>query len=93
MSSLPEANKIVHEAKRENIGLQLEAAYRLRLSQAYQEIKKRLDYQVAVQSAYKRLEREQAINYIIGEVNKSIGPAQVRCHSNIAETPIYFKLN
>lgn len=67
----------MHEAKRENIGLQLEAFYRLRLSQAYQEIKKRLDYQVAVQSAYKRLEREQALNYIIGEVNKSIGPAQV----------------
>ena len=35
------------------------------------------DYQVAVQGVYKRLERDQAINYIIGEVHKSIGPNQV----------------
>lgn len=57
--------------------MQLEAAFRQRLAQVHQEVKRRLDYQVSVQSVYKRLEREQAINYIIGGVNKSIGPALV----------------
>jgi len=76
LQSLPDANKLINEAKRENVHLQLESAYRARLAQVYQEVKKRLDYQVAVQGVYKRLEREQAINYIISEVHKSIGPNQ-----------------
>jgi len=76
LSTLPQANAIIHEAKRENVLLQLEAAYRQRLQQAYQDVKKRLDYQVSIQNAFKRLEREQAINYINGEVSKSIGATQ-----------------
>jgi F-type H+-transporting ATPase subunit b len=77
LTSMKEANTIIHKAKRENVELQLEGLYRQRLHQVYTDVKKRLDYQVAVQTAFKRLEREQAINYIIGQVNKSIGPAQV----------------
>jgi len=76
LSTLPEANALVNAAKRENVHLQLEAAFRQRLASVYQEVKRRLDYQVAVQNAYKRVEREQAISYIIGQVNKSIGAAQ-----------------
>jgi len=76
LQSLPEANKLINLAKRENVHLQLETLYRSRLAQVYQEIKKRLDYQVSVQGVFKRLERDQAINYIIGEVHKSIGPNQ-----------------
>jgi len=76
LKSLPEANALVNAAKRENIQLQLESEYRSRVSQVYQEVKKRLDYQVAVQGVHKRLERNEAVNYIIGEVNKSIGPTQ-----------------
>lgn len=78
MQSLPEANKIIHAAKKENVQLQLEAAYRQRLHQLYQEVKRRLDYQLSVQNVYKRLEKEQAINYILNQVNASIGPNQVR---------------
>jgi len=74
--NLPEVNKLAHEAKRENILLQLEAAYRARLAQINSEVRRRLDYQVAVQGVYKRLERDQAISYILGEVNKSLGAAQ-----------------
>jgi F-type H+-transporting ATPase subunit b len=77
LKTLPDANKLINEAKRENIHLQLESAFRQRLAQVHQEVKKRLDYQVAVQNVYKRVEREQAINYILGEVNKSIGANQV----------------
>jgi len=76
LETLPEANQIIHAAKREAVDLQLEASFRHRLAQVHQEVTRRLDYQVSVQSVYKRLEREQAINYILGEVNKSIGPAQ-----------------
>lgn len=76
LETMTEANKILHAAKKENVELQLESEYRTRLQQIYNDVKKRLDYQVAVQSAFKRLEREQAINYIIGEANKSIGPNQ-----------------
>jgi len=76
LKSLPEANQLIHLAKRENIHLQLEAALRQRMASVYAEVKKRLDYQLALQNAYKRVEREQAINYILDGVNKSIGPAQ-----------------
>lgn len=76
LESLPEANKLVNAAKREIVQLQLETTYRERLAQVYQEVKRRLDFQIAVQNAYKRVEREQALNYILGEVNKSIGPNQ-----------------
>jgi len=75
LETLPEANQIIHAAKREGVHLQLETAFRQRLSQVHQEVKRRLDYQVSVQGVYKRLERDQAINYIIGGVNQSIGPA------------------
>jgi len=76
--NLPEVNKLAHEAKRENILLQLEAAYRARLAQLNSEVRRRLDYQVAVQGVYKRLERDQAIQYILSEVNKALGPTQER---------------
>lgn len=57
--------------------MQLEASFRQRLNQLFSEVKKRLDYQLAIQNVYKRLEKEQAINYILGNVNKSIGANQV----------------
>jgi len=76
LKSLPEANKLIHDSKRDNVLLQLEAAYRQRLAMVHQEVKKRLDYQLAIQNVYKRAEREQAINYILDGVKKSIGPNQ-----------------
>lgn len=60
----------------------MEAAFRQRLAQIHQEVKRRLDYQVAVQGVYKRVEREQAINYILGQVNQSIGATQVIIKKN-----------
>jgi F-type H+-transporting ATPase subunit b len=76
LKSLPEANKLIHDSKRDNVLLQLEAAYRQRMAMVHQEVKKRLDYQLAIQNIYKRVEREQAINFILDGVKKSIGPNQ-----------------
>lgn len=42
LKSLPQANKLIHDSKRENILLQLEAAYRQRMAMIHQEVKKRL---------------------------------------------------
>lgn len=83
LQSLPEANKLVNAAKKDAVSLQLESAYRQRLAQVYQEVKKRLDYQLAVQSAQRRVEKEQALNYILGEVHKSIGANQVNIYFSI----------
>ena len=42
LSSLPDANRLVNAAKRENVQLQLESTYRQRLAQVYAEVKRRL---------------------------------------------------
>jgi len=50
----------------------LETAYRDRLRQMYEAVKRRLDYQVALQNARKDFERTNMINWITNEVRKSI---------------------
>jgi F-type H+-transporting ATPase subunit b len=76
LKSLPDANVLIHAAKRENIHLQLEAALRERMHTVHTEVKKRLDYQVNINNVHARVEREQAINYIIDGVKSSIGANQ-----------------
>lgn len=76
LKSLPDANVLIHDAKRENIHLQLEAALRERMHTVHAEVKKRLDYQVNINNVHARVEREQAINYIIDGVRGSIGANQ-----------------
>lgn len=68
--------KILYDAKRENVKLQLEAEYRRRLMLAYEEVRKRLDFQIAKQVAQRQFEQQHMVNWIIDSVVKSISPQQ-----------------
>ncbi|XP_050393209.1 ATP synthase subunit b, mitochondrial [Patella vulgata] len=71
-----EGQKYLFEAKKENVDLQLEAAYRQRIQNVYTDVKKRLDYQVDVLNTNKQFEQEHMVNWIVSGVMKSITPQQ-----------------
>lgn len=67
---------LLAEARKDIINMGLEAAYRERMRQMYEAVKRRLDYQVALQNARKDFERTNMINWITDQVKKSITPKQ-----------------
>ena len=64
------------DARKDIVNMALEAAYRDRMRQMYEAVKRRLDYQVALQNARKDFERTNMINWITSEVTKSITAKQ-----------------
>ncbi|RWS26958.1 ATP synthase subunit b-like protein [Leptotrombidium deliense] len=68
--------KILFDAKRENIHLQREAEYRRRMMEVYGEAKRKLDYQVAMQDTVRQFSQNHMVSWIIDSVNKGIGPEQ-----------------
>jgi F-type H+-transporting ATPase subunit b len=71
-----ETAKHLYQAKKEGVELQLEAAYRQRLLTAYQEVKKRLDYEVEKTNAKRRFEQDHMVNWIVSNVTKGITQQQ-----------------
>jgi len=69
-----EGQKMLFDVKRENVALQLEAAYRERLKEVYSEVKKRLDYQVDKQQVETNVQQKHIVNWIISRVQKAITP-------------------
>jgi hypothetical protein len=67
--SLARAKGIGHlaVARKDIINMALEIAYRERMKQMYEAVKRRLDYQVALQNARKDFERTNMINWITNQ--------------------------
>lgn len=72
----PVHHKVLFDAKRENIQLQLEAEFRRRQMEAYQEVKRRLDFLVAKDEALKQFQQRYMVDWVIDSVAKSITPQQ-----------------
>uniref|UniRef100_A0A1B0BTV3 ATP synthase subunit b n=1 Tax=Glossina palpalis gambiensis TaxID=67801 RepID=A0A1B0BTV3_9MUSC len=65
-------NILLMEVKKLNIHLQIEAAYRKALMECYKEVKRRLDYQVALESVQRRLNRKNMILWMIKEMSQEL---------------------
>jgi len=70
------AQVMLFYAKKENVALQLEAAYRANLMNVYTETKRRLDYQVECQAVERRMEQRQMVDWVIRNVKGAITPEQ-----------------
>lgn len=62
------------EAKRENVQLQLEAEFRNRQMHVYNTIKNILDYHIAAQQIWRRIQIKNLVEYVKREVVKSVTP-------------------
>jgi F-type H+-transporting ATPase subunit b len=71
-----DGQKYLFEAKKENVDLQLESVYRQRLSEVHLAVKKRLDYQVDVETAKRRLQQQHMVQWIVDGVMAGISPQQ-----------------
>jgi len=67
-----EGMKLLFDVKRENVALQLEAVYRQRVMEVFNEVKKRLDYQVEKQNVERSIQQKHMVNWIIDSVKKSV---------------------
>ncbi|KAJ8979422.1 hypothetical protein NQ317_002202 [Molorchus minor] len=77
-----EGQNLLVQAKRENVALQLEANYRERIRLAFNEVKKRLDYQVEKQNIERRIAQKNLVDWVLARVKASITPDQEKQNIN-----------
>ncbi|XP_042347408.1 ATP synthase F(0) complex subunit B1, mitochondrial [Plectropomus leopardus] len=71
-----EGRSMLFDAKRNNVAMLLETNYRERLHMVTNEVKRRLDYQIALQHLQTRMEQEHMVNWVEKSVVGSITPQQ-----------------
>jgi len=77
-----EGELLLNEAHKETVALQLEAAYRERLAHVYNEVKRRLDYQVEIQQVERVVKQKHLVNWVKEKVLSSITPDQEKENLN-----------
>uniref|UniRef100_A0A3B5L6U3 ATP synthase subunit b n=1 Tax=Xiphophorus couchianus TaxID=32473 RepID=A0A3B5L6U3_9TELE len=75
-----EGRAMLFDAKRNNVAMLLETNYRERLHMVTNEVKRRLDYQIALQHLNRRMQQEHMINWVEKNVIGSITPQQRVIH-------------
>ncbi|KAK6308571.1 hypothetical protein J4Q44_G00218420 [Coregonus suidteri] len=71
-----EGRQMLFDAKRNNVAMLLETNRRERVHMVTNEVKKRLDYQIALQNLHRRMEQEHMVNWVEKNVVTSITPQQ-----------------
>lgn len=77
-SELNKSNLInaVYDVRRQDVDMQLEGEYRRRIKNVYEDTRRRLDYLVAVAHSQRQIAHKNMVNWIIGNVESSIGQKQ-----------------
>jgi len=71
-----QGQQVLFDAKKENVALQLEACFRERQMTVYNEVKRRLDYQVDTQNVAQGFQQKHLVNWVVDKVKSSITPQQ-----------------
>ncbi|XP_056130682.1 ATP synthase F(0) complex subunit B1, mitochondrial [Lampris incognitus] len=71
-----EGRSMLFDAKRNNVAMLLEINYRERLHMVTNQVKKRLDYQLALQNLHRQMERDHMVNWVEKNVVGSLTPQQ-----------------
>lgn len=79
-----EGQKLLMEAKKENVAMQLEAVYRERRMKVFLAVKDRMDYQVKLYRICAKIQQKWMIQWVIASVVKSITPEFENAYLNSA---------
>ncbi|KAJ3585842.1 hypothetical protein NHX12_012250 [Muraenolepis orangiensis] len=71
-----EGRSMLFDAKRNNVAVLLETNFRERIHMVTNEVKKRMDYQIALQNLHRQMEQEHMVNWVEKSVIGSITPQQ-----------------